>query len=135
MLYLGYVLLRYVLIYNLEISYDFHLTVLQLNVIQMFPVQFPVFYVTLGYFLRTPDNSNLFSISLEGSSHLESTKLAGGSYTILATAGKKNFRVYYNELEFHVSAHFIKNQNANLGFPQEFIRVIHHCTKASNFIL
>ena len=26
------------------------------------------FYLTLGYFLRTPGNSNLFSISLEGSS-------------------------------------------------------------------
>ena len=49
MLYLGYVLLRYVLIYNLEVSF------------------------TLGYFLRTPDNSNLFSISLEGSSYREST--------------------------------------------------------------
>ena len=39
MLYLGYVLLRYVLIYNLEVSFNFHLTFLQLNVIQMFPVQ------------------------------------------------------------------------------------------------
>ena len=48
MVYLGYVLLRYVLIYNLEVSF------------------------TLGYFLRTLDNSNLFSISLEGSSYRES---------------------------------------------------------------
>ena len=31
------------------------------------------FYLTLGYFLRTPVNSNLFSISLEGSSYREST--------------------------------------------------------------
>ena len=31
------------------------------------------FYLTLGYFLRTPDTSNLFSISLEGSSYWEST--------------------------------------------------------------
>ena len=31
------------------------------------------FYLTLGYFLRTPDNSNPFSISLEGSSYWEST--------------------------------------------------------------
>ena len=31
------------------------------------------FYLTLGYFLRTPDNSNLFSISLESSSYREST--------------------------------------------------------------
>ena len=30
MLYLGYVLLRYVLIYNLEVSFNFHLTFLQL---------------------------------------------------------------------------------------------------------
>ena len=34
-----------------------------------------VFYLTVGYFLRTPDNLNLFSISLEGSSYRESTVL------------------------------------------------------------
>ena len=39
LLYLGYVLLRYVLIYNLEVSFNFHLTFLQLNVIKMFTVQ------------------------------------------------------------------------------------------------
>ena len=39
MLYLGYVLLGYVLIYNLEASFHFHLTFLQLNVIKMFTVQ------------------------------------------------------------------------------------------------
>ena len=39
MLYLGYVLLRYVLIYNLEVSFNFHLSFLQLNVIKMFTVQ------------------------------------------------------------------------------------------------
>ena len=39
MLYLGYVLLRHVLIYNLEVSFNFHVTFLQLNVIKMFTVQ------------------------------------------------------------------------------------------------
>ena len=39
MLYLGYVLLRYVLIYNLEVAFNFHLTFLQLYVIKMFTVQ------------------------------------------------------------------------------------------------
>ena len=39
MLYLGYFLLRFVLIYNLEVSFNFHLTFLQLNVIKMFTVQ------------------------------------------------------------------------------------------------
>ena len=39
MLYLGYVLLSYVLIYNLEVSFNFHLTFLQVNVIKMFAVQ------------------------------------------------------------------------------------------------
>ena len=39
MLYLGYVLLRYVLIYNLEVSFNFHLTFLILNVFKMFTVQ------------------------------------------------------------------------------------------------
>ena len=38
-LYLGYVLLYYVLIYNLEVSFNFHLTCLQLNVIKTFTVQ------------------------------------------------------------------------------------------------
>ena len=37
--YLGYVLIRYLLIYNLEVSFNFHLTFLQLNVIKMFTVQ------------------------------------------------------------------------------------------------
>ena len=36
---LGYVLLRYVLIYNLEVSFNFHSTFLQLNVIEMSTVQ------------------------------------------------------------------------------------------------
>ena len=39
MLYLGYVFLRYVMIYNLEVSFNFHLTFLQLNMIKMFTVQ------------------------------------------------------------------------------------------------
>ena len=39
MRYLGYVLLRYLLIYNLEVSLNFHLTFQQLNVIKMFTVQ------------------------------------------------------------------------------------------------
>ena len=39
MLYLGYVLLRYVLIYNLEVYFNFYLTFLQLDVIKMFTVQ------------------------------------------------------------------------------------------------
>ena len=36
---LGYLLLRYVVIYNLEVSFNFHLTFLQLNVIKMFAAQ------------------------------------------------------------------------------------------------
>ena len=63
MLYLGSVLLRYVLIYKLEVSFNFHLT--------CDCAVKTVFYLTLGYFLRTPDNSNLFSISLQGSSYRE----------------------------------------------------------------
>ena len=39
MLYLDNVLLRYVLIYNLEVTFNFHLTFLQLNVIKTFTVQ------------------------------------------------------------------------------------------------
>ena len=37
--YLGSGLLHYVLIYNLEVSFNFHLTFLQLNVIKMFSMQ------------------------------------------------------------------------------------------------
>ena len=39
MFYLGNVLLRYVLIYNLEESFNFYLTFVQLCVIKMFIVQ------------------------------------------------------------------------------------------------
>ena len=39
MLYLGDVLLRYVLIYNLKVSFNFHWTFLQLNGIKMFTEQ------------------------------------------------------------------------------------------------
>ena len=41
MLYLGYMyaLLRYVLIYNLEVSFNYHLTFLRSNVIKMITVQ------------------------------------------------------------------------------------------------
>ena len=39
MLYLLKVLLCYVLIYNLEVSFNFHLIFLQLNVIKMLTVQ------------------------------------------------------------------------------------------------
>ena len=38
MLYFGYVLLRYVPIYNLEVSFNFLLTFLQLNVTKVFTV-------------------------------------------------------------------------------------------------
>ena len=40
MVYLGNILLlRYILIYNLAVSFNFHLTFLQLSVIKMFTVQ------------------------------------------------------------------------------------------------
>ena len=39
MLYLGYALLRYVMIYNLEVSFNYHLTFLRSNVIKMITVQ------------------------------------------------------------------------------------------------
>ena len=60
MLYLDYLLLRYVLIYNLEVSFNFHLTFLQLKVIKMFtvPVKTHGFSLTPSYFLLAPDNSN-----------------------------------------------------------------------------
>ena len=58
MLYLGYALLRYVLIYNLEVSFNYHLTFLRSNVINVHLSVKTVFYLTLGYFLRAPDDSN-----------------------------------------------------------------------------
>ena len=80
MLYLGYVLLRYVLICNLEVSFTFHLTFLQLNMIKMFTLQsWKLLFTLLSAIFfgipitRTLDNSNLFSISLEGSSCRKST--------------------------------------------------------------
>ena len=59
MLYLGYVLLRYVLIYNLEVSFNFYLTFLQLKVTKLFTVQQKLFFTLLSaIFIRTPVNSN-----------------------------------------------------------------------------
>ena len=63
MLYLGYVLLPYVLIfYHLEVSFNFHFKFLQLNVIKMFIVikVKSGFSVTSGYLLRAPDKSKFF---------------------------------------------------------------------------
>ena len=66
MLYLGYGLLLYVLIYNLEVSFNFHLTFLQLYVIKNVHCAVKtVFYLTLGYVLRAPDNSNFFQFPLK----------------------------------------------------------------------
>ena len=59
------VLLCYVLIYNLEVSFNSHLIFLQLNVIKMLTVQQKLFFLTPGYFLRAPDNSNLFRFPLK----------------------------------------------------------------------
>ena len=65
MLYLGNALLRYILIYNLEVSFNFHLTFLQSNVIKMFTMQKKTVFFPHGYFLRAPANSNLFRFPLK----------------------------------------------------------------------
>ena len=64
MLCLGNVLLSYVLIYNLEVSCNFHLTFLQLNVIKMFFPLLPAIFFELPI-TRTPDNSNHFRFPLK----------------------------------------------------------------------
>ena len=52
-LYLGNILLRYLLIYNLvELSYNYRSTFLQVNVIK------PFFFFSSSYFLWAHDNSN-----------------------------------------------------------------------------
>ena len=61
MLYLGYGLLRYILIYNLEVSFNFHLTFLQLNVIKMFTVQYKLFFTLLSaIFFELPITRTFF---------------------------------------------------------------------------
>ena len=66
MLYLSKVLLYYVLIVNLEISFNFHLTFLQLNVITECSLcSKNCFFLTPGYLFRAPDNSNLFRFRLK----------------------------------------------------------------------
>ena len=71
MLYFGNVLLPYVLIYNLEVSFNFHVTFLQLTVIKMLSVQWELFFSLLPAKIielpitRTPDNSNLFRLPLK----------------------------------------------------------------------
>ena len=66
MLYLGYVLLRYVLIYNLEVSFNFHLTFLQLDVIKMFTVQWKLFFTLLSaIFFEFPITQTFFRFPLK----------------------------------------------------------------------
>ena len=60
MIYLGYILFRHVLIYNPDVSFNF-----QLDVINVHCAVKTVFYLTLGYFLRAPDNSNFFRFPLK----------------------------------------------------------------------
>ena len=50
-----------------KVSFNFHLTFLQLNVINwnVHCAVKTVFYLTLGYFLRAPDNSNFFRFPLK----------------------------------------------------------------------
>ena len=65
-LYLGYVLLRYVLIYNLEVSFNFLLTFRQLNVIKMFTVQQKLFFTLLSaIFLEVPITRTFFRFPLK----------------------------------------------------------------------
>ena len=54
MLYLGNALLRYILIYNLEVSFNFHLTFLQSNVIKMFTMQKKLFFFLPAIFFELP---------------------------------------------------------------------------------
>ena len=55
-LYLGYILLHYVLIYNLEVSFNFHPTFLQVNMIK---IKCPLYSKNcfLSYFQQFSSNS------------------------------------------------------------------------------
>ena len=57
---LGYFWLRYVLIYNLEVSPHFHSTFLQLTVstYSLYSKNCCFFFLTSSYLLQPPDNSN-----------------------------------------------------------------------------
>ena len=66
LLYLGYVLLHYILIYNLEVSFDFYLTFLQLDVIKMFTVQSKLFFTLLSaIFFELPITPTLLRFPLK----------------------------------------------------------------------
>ena len=82
-LFRPYVLLRYVLIYNLGVFFNFHLTFLQLNVVKMFTACAveTVRFLTSGYFLRAPDNSNCFRFPLKVRVIGSSKKIAGSKET------------------------------------------------------
>ena len=54
------------LIYYVEVSFNFHLTFLEVNVIKMSTVQEKLFFFSVsGYFLLAPDNMNLFPFPLK----------------------------------------------------------------------
>ena len=61
LLYLGNALLRYILIYNLEVSFNFHFTFLQSNVIKMFTTQKKtVFFQLPAIFFELPITRTFF---------------------------------------------------------------------------
>ena len=65
MLNLSYVFLRYILIYNLEVSFNFHITFLQLRFFPYFQL-----FTSSSRLLELPI-TRTFSICLEGSSYRE----------------------------------------------------------------
>jgi len=65
-------LLPYLLIYNLEVSFNFHLTFLRVNVhctVKLF------FSLSSSYFLHAPDDSNFFSFPLKVQTSIKVIKL------------------------------------------------------------
>ena len=93
MLYLGNVLLRYVLLYNLKVSFNFHSTFLQLNVIKnAHCVVKTVFFLTLGYFnFRAPCGGTCKDISSR------SLIFAGAAWIKLSKGSNK--RIEYDSQE------------------------------------
>ena len=76
---------HYVRIFNLEASFNFPLTFLQLYVTKMFTVHEKLFFSLLpAIFLELPQ-TRTFSISLEGSSYRESTR---GTFVLNASTLK-----------------------------------------------
>ena len=134
MLYLGNVLLRYVLIYNQEVSFNFHLTFLQLRVFKMPTVPLPT-KVRVWFAVKPEFFQVLFQPLRVAYSELRETFLLSKlSSMILKVKGRKK---KIEDITYpHVDTNFIIECSSRYRLEHEKIKIrIHKRTCNILFII